>query len=203
LRHNGRKYWNNVKFRREKQQEAIRIVPARNERVRRAEELLPPPGSPPFAYRAAYEAAGWRPIAPHEHQMSGLGRHWPKDVEKECQSPRQGPDWIDYAREVRNLELRDIRRQMAWQRRDGVWREGSPNQLSYQDWETGGYHVKVPRPFQNDDDLLLLRRILARSPGRPPGRPPIGERAMTEAERQAKRRAKWQKPKPASATVPH
>ncbi len=94
MRYNARKYWNRVKFGIEKQQEAIRII--RQARRLRAEELLPPPGSPPFAYRAAYEAAGWRPIAPWEtshrygrwHRYGwGEGRFRPKD-ETECQSPR-------------------------------------------------------------------------------------------------------------------
>jgi hypothetical protein len=227
LRYNARKYWNRVKFGIEKQQEAIRII--RQARRLRAEELLPPPGSPPFAYRAAYEAAGWRPIAPWEtshrygrwHRYGwGEGRFRPKD-ETECQSPRggrkrsekvfglEGPwrhvtpanrtDLADYATALRHLEQRDLRR--LRRDKDSIWREGSPNQLSHAEWEAGNYRVEVPRLFLDDDDLLLLRRVLAKSPGRSPGRPPIGDRAMTDAERQCRCRAKakW---KPASAVSP-
>jgi hypothetical protein len=209
LRYNANAYWNKVKAGIERNGEAIRII--RLERRRLAIELLPPPGSPPFAYRAAYEAAGWRPIAPHERQtdrMWGIGQHWPADIEKECSSPRDGPDLCDYAREIRNLELQSIRHRLRLQRRDGVWREGLPNQLSHEDWQVGGnlpgrsaYSTELPR-LLDDGDALLLRRVLAKSPGRPPGRPPIGNRRMTDAERQRRRRARWQSPKPASAVSP-
>jgi hypothetical protein len=224
LRYNARKYWNRAKFGIEKQQEAIRII--RQARRLRAEELLPPPGSPPFAYRAAYEAAGWRPIAPWE-TIRDSGRFRPEGFERQLVGETTfwrgtTEDLADYAHTVRRLELREIRRQMAWQRRgSGVWQEGSPNQLSAEDWQGGkshyrahkawadagnegdppAYSVEVPRLFLEEDDLLLLHRILAKSPGRSPGRPPIGDCAMTDAERQCRCRAKakW---KPASAVSP-
>jgi hypothetical protein len=224
LRYNARKYWNRVKFGIDKQPEAIRSIPLA--RRLRAEELLPPPGRPPFAYRAAYEAAGWRPIAPWE-TIRDSGRFRPEGFERQLVGETTfwrgtTEDLADYAHTVRRLELREIRRQMAWQRRgSGVWQEGSPNQLSAEDWQGGkshyrahkawadagnegdppAYSVEVPRLFLEEDDLLLLRRILAKSPGRSPGRQPIGDCAMTDAERQSKCRAKakW---KPASAVSP-
>jgi hypothetical protein len=236
LRYNGNGYWNKVKAGIERNEAAIRII--RRERRRLAIELLPPPGSPPFAYRPAYEAAGWRPIAPWEaDQASGLPkfgvplsrerqkelRKKPKYVgrfrpEKVCQSPREGQDLADYAHTARRLELRGIRDQLRWQRRGGVWQERSRNPLSAEDWHGGkshfrahrawinrgnegdipAYSVEVPRLFLDDEELLLLRRILAKSPGRSRGRPPNGDRAMTDAERQQKHRAKW-KPAPAAS----
>jgi len=46
------------------------------------------------------------------------------------------------------LELREIRRQMAWQRRgSGVWQEGSPNQLSAEDWQGGKSHYRAHKAW--------------------------------------------------------
>jgi hypothetical protein len=56
-----RKFWAKVWARREKLAEAVKIL-----RRRVAADLMPPKGSPPFSYRAAYEASGRRPVAGHE-----------------------------------------------------------------------------------------------------------------------------------------
>jgi hypothetical protein len=254
LRYNRKRYWNTVEFRREKQQEAIRIAPTRNERLRRAEELLPPPlplslppapapggqpvaiwrkpsrrrlkpeesrlnwngltapayrvgasapnrwaaepptNHPPFAYRAAYEAAGWRPIAPHEREISENDRRWPRNVDKECVSPLR-----EYARELRKLEAQDARpkmRRVATGAFPGhAWQGGTPNQISREDWNVGGDKAGRPAYSVLQTDQLpptiwrLFRNILATSPGRPRGRPPLGDRRMSDTERQRKRRA--------------
>jgi hypothetical protein len=162
---------------------------------------------PPFAYRAAYEAAGWRPIAPHEREISEIDRRWPRNVDKECVSPLR-----EYARELRKLEAQDARpkmRRVATGAFPGhAWQGGTPNQISREDWNVGGDKAGRPAYSVLQTDQLpptiwrLFRNILATSPGRPRGRPPLGDRRMSDTERQRKRRAKWKTPKPASAPFP-
>jgi hypothetical protein len=176
-------------------------------------------------YRAAYQAAGWRPLAAHEIGREP-GRFRPKGFERDPETGfwRAGDSadcetLADYAHTVRRLELSYIRDQRRWKKRsDGTWREGLPDLLSCQDrqggqshrlsremWNRAGNEGSPPAYGEqgrllNDDDKLLLRRILAKSPGRPRGRPPLGDRRMSDAKRQRRRRAKWQQP--ASAVSP-
>jgi hypothetical protein len=46
---------------------------------------MPPAGSPPFAYRPAFEAVGWRPVSREEHEEARLL------FLRRTQCPRSGP----------------------------------------------------------------------------------------------------------------
>jgi hypothetical protein len=187
-------YWNLVRYRIEKHLNRIKISQARE---RFAEAGLPPPGSPPFAYRPAFMIAGWRPVSWAEEAEArelqrriAAVRRTRKEPEPNLENllyskPRHQAglyaEWPpEYAPAVYRLEMETARALV----RDGrnVWVQRAPGH----EWmQADGYSVEtLPDELMlSREDRELLARILEQSPGRERGRPPIGENASAVVAR--------------------
>jgi hypothetical protein len=199
-------YWVTVQARIAANNEAIRINKARRAI---AGALMPPPGSPPFAYRPVYEALS--ALEPRDDERARRDyRAWRReryggfaagiyhsemaDARRKAftRSIHRTPVANDaYAREMTSGAAYSDDKDNGCAVSFGPWRQG-PLPISHDEWRAHGYHIEsIPAgliPPRKDRELAA--RILAKSPGRPVGRPPLNGRAMTGAERVARYRAK-------------
>jgi hypothetical protein len=184
------KYQNKVRRRIERLEEQIRIKARREVAAR----LIPPPGSPPFAYRPAFEIAGKRPVSAAEdtearlHSLRRAARHRadvrhprPQREARGIYSPMLSSE--QYACGVFALETADARTKAftraIWLTPDaanayGAWRQGAPP-FTHEEWERGGercFGVETMPDTPSTADREMMARILAKSPGRKRGRPP-------------------------------
>jgi hypothetical protein len=208
---------NVIRIRRAREQ-AHKKATNRQERLQEARALLPPSGSPPFAFRPAFERAGERPVSRAEVEEAKELFFRRAAIRKANAGGLEGIPYdgvSEYACGVFALEMRDAKRK-AFSRsttsslgkaamgkgeegdgtdngaapRFGPWRAG-PLPIAYTEWRQMGFTVKRhPLSGITFEKRKMLERILAKSPGRPRGRPPLDGKAMTSAERSKRYRAK-------------
>jgi hypothetical protein len=211
-------FWTRVRYRNEKLQEQIRI----RRRREFATAIMPPAGSPPFAYRPAFRIAGRRPVSQAEiDEARQLFRH--RNAIHRADEPYSSVE--EYACGVYRLEMREAREKAfarsCWTapvakdayartymdglgpKADsdngaaalGAWQQG-PQPISHDEWRARGYSVSslLDALTLSREDRELLARVLAKSPGKSRGRPP-----MIVRERKRPGRPNWKQPKPTPA----
>lgn len=208
-------FWARVRARREAFEQAVSISKTR---WRIAESITPAPrGSPPFIFRRAFEAAGWRPVSRAEAEEARL-LCLRRAVLQKADTPYRTSE--EFAVGVYQLELHDARRKSfsrcvtsmpvaenTWARHltdsrtvtgdsdNGVaaslgpWRPGAPA-ISAEEWESRGHGIEaIPNSLLVSREAReLLGRILEKSPGRKRGRPRKGGKAMSSTERSRRHR---------------
>jgi hypothetical protein len=170
-------FWTKVRARQEAYEEAVKI---RKTRQRIAAAIMPPPGSPPFAYRPVFEAEGRRRMSRAEAEEA---RRWllHRVAIHKMDAPYASRE--EYAVGIYALEMRDGKRKVFTRSRAamplagsgtvagdtgvaagiGPWRSGAPP-LTRDELERGfgvlspddaiQFHLKGD---QGDGDLFLSR----------------------------------------------
>jgi hypothetical protein len=176
-------FWACVHSRQKAYAEAIRIIKTRQRIV---EVILPPPGSPPYQFRPAFEVAGRRDLTvaeAEEAQRVSLRRAAISVAEAKENQRLMGRhlacDLEEFAVGVHQFELRDSKRKGSFKRLVldplegddslGSWQMAVPSSEEL----AGAYSIEtLPEELiLTVEDRELCARILAKSPGRKRGRP--------------------------------
>jgi hypothetical protein len=210
-----------IKIRRARER-AHKKATNRQERLQEARALLPPPGSPPFAFRPAFEKAGERPVSRAEIEEAKELFFRRAAIQKANAGGLEGIPYdavSEYACGIYAFELRAAKRKafsrskksgfnpggktaaMEEEEGDGTDHGAAPTigawqagplPITYTEWRQMGFTTQRHVPLIITEDRKMLERILSQSPGRTRGRPPLDGKAMTSAERGKKHRAKKQ-----------